>query len=338
MPTNKAFVLASRPTGMPSPENFRLIEGPVPEPAEGQVLIRQLFLSVDPYMRGRLNEGRSYAEPQALDAVMQGGTVGEVVTSKNKRFKPGDLVVGSGGWQLYALSNGSDLRQVVLRSFPLSVYLGAVGMPGVTAWYGINRIIKPKAGETVVVSAATGAVGSVAGQLAKRAGAHTVGIAGGPAKCAYAVKELGYDICVDHKSPHFAKDLKKALPKRIDGLFENVGGEPFQLCIGQVNDFARVAICGLIASYNGAPTPLPDMRIVLVARATIQGFICSDDMGYWPEALKELGDLADSGDLKYRESITEGLEFSARGFYRPALGPKLRQADRQARLSNSGTL
>lgn len=314
MPVNKAFVLASRPSGMPAAANFRLIEGPVPEPAEGQVLVRQLFLSVDPYMRGRLNEGRSYAEPQALDAVMQGGTVGEVVTSRNQRFRPGDLVAGYGGWQLYALSDGRDLMKVERRSFPVSLYLGAVGMPGVTAWYGINRIIKPKAGETVVVSAATGAVGSVAGQLAKRAGARIVGIAGGPEKCAYAVDELGYDACVDHRAPDFAAQLKVAVPKRIDGLFENVGGEPFQQCVGQLADFARVAICGLIASYNGAPTILPDMRIVLVARATIQGFICSDDMSYWPQALKELGDLADSGDLRYRETVSEGLESAPEAF------------------------
>lgn len=314
MPTNKAFVLASRPTGMPTVADFRQIEAPVPEPADGQVLVRQLFLSVDPYMRGRMNEGRSYAEPQALDAVMQGGTVGEVVTSKNKRFRIGDLVVGSGGWQLFAVSNGSDLRKVERRSFPLSVYLGAVGMPGVTAWYGINRIIKPKAGETVVVSAATGAVGSVAGQLAKRAGARTVGIAGGPEKCAYAVNELGYDVCVDHRAPDFSAQLKAAVPKRIDGLFENVGGEPFQQCVARLADFARVAICGLIASYNGAPTMLPDMRIVLVSRSTIQGFVCSDDMSYWPAALSELGDLVNSGALKYRETISEGLEAAPEAF------------------------
>ncbi len=187
-------------------------------------------------------------------------------------------------------------------------------MPGVTAWYGINRIIKPKPGETIVVSAATGAVGSVAGQLAKRAGARTVGIAGGPEKCAYAVKELGYEVCVDHRAPDFGAQLKAAVPKRIDGLFENVGGEPFQQCVGRLNDFARVAICGLIASYNGAPTILPDMRIVLVARATIQGFICSDDMSYWPQALTELGDLADSGDLIYRETVSEGLESTPEAF------------------------
>lgn len=314
MPTNKAFVLASRPSAMPTAANFRMIETPVAEPSDGQVLIRQLVLSVDPYMRGRMNEGRSYAEPQPIDQVMRGGAVGEIVTSKHKRFKAGDLVVGYGGWQLYAVSDGSDLMKVERRSFPVSLYLGAVGMPGVTAWYGINRIIKPKADETVVVSAATGAVGSVAGQLAKRAGARIVGIAGGPEKCAYAEKELGYEVCVDHKAPDFAAQLKAAVPKRIDGLFENVGGVPFQQCISHIADFGRVAICGLIASYNGAPTTLPDMRIVLVSRATIQGFICSDDMSYWPQALKELSDLADGGDLKYRETVSEGLESAPEAF------------------------
>lgn len=314
MPINKAFVLASRPTGMPTPANFRLVEQPIPEPGDGQVLIRQLFLSVDPYMRGRMNEGRSYAEPQAIDAVMRGGTVGEVITSRNLRFKPGDVVVGYGGWQLYAVSDGSDLRKVERRSFPLSVYLGAVGMPGVTAWRGVNRILKPRSGETVVVSAATGAVGSVAGQLARRAGARTVGIAGGSEKCAYAVNALGYQACIDHRAPDFAERLAAAVPNRIDGLFENVGGVPFQQCVSRLNDFARVAICGLIASYNGAPTPLPDMRVVLVARATIQGFIVSDDMSIWPEALRELADLADRGALRYRETVSAGLESAPDAF------------------------
>jgi NADPH-dependent curcumin reductase CurA len=314
MHVNQAFVLAARPSGMPSPDNFRLIEGPVPEPGDGQVLVRHHFLSVDPYMRGRMNEGASYAEPQALDAVMQGGTVGEVTASRHPRFKAGDLVVGYGGWQQYALSDGSDLRPVERKRFPLSLYLGAVGMPGVTAWYGVNRILKPKAGETVVVSAATGAVGSVAGQLARRAGARTIGIAGGPEKCAWAVSELGYAACIDHRAADFAQALKAAVPKRIDGLFENVGGEPFKQCVSHLDDFARVAICGLIASYNGAPTPLPDMRIVLVTRATIQGFIVSDDLSIWPEALAELATLADTGQLKYRETVTEGLETAPEAF------------------------
>ncbi|MFO1172667.1 MAG: NADP-dependent oxidoreductase [Hyphomicrobiaceae bacterium] len=314
MPKNRALVLASRPTAMPTPDNFRLIEQEVNAPSEGQVLVRHLFLSVDPYMRGRMNAGRNYAEPQALDAVMQGGTVGEVVESRNARFKAGDAVLGRGGWQLYSLTDGAELTKLARRSFPLSYYLGAVGMPGVTAWHGLNDIITPKAGETIVVSAATGAVGSVVGQLARRAGARTVGIAGGPEKCAYAVAELGYAACIDHRAPDFAEQLHAAVPNRIDGLFENVGGVPFQQCIARLNDFARVAICGLIASYNGAPTPLPDMRVILITRALIQGFIVSDDMGYWPKALKELSDLADTGALKVRETVSEGLESAPDAF------------------------
>lgn len=314
MPRNRAFVLASRPSGMPTPDNFRMIEEETGEPSEGQVLVRHLFLSVDPYMRGRMNAGRNYAEPQALDAVMQGGTVGEVVSSRHARFKIGDIVLGRGGWQTYQLSDGSGLTKLVRRNFPLSYYLGAVGMPGVTAWHGVNDIIKPKPGETIVVSAATGAVGSVAGQLARRAGARTVGIAGGREKCAYAVAELGYDACIDHRAPDFAEQLGAAVPKRIDGLFENVGGVPFQQCIARLNDFARVAICGLIASYNGAPTALPDMRVVLITRSLIQGFIVSDDMGYWPRALAELADLADTGVLKVRETISQGLESAPESF------------------------
>ncbi|MEZ5924495.1 MAG: NADP-dependent oxidoreductase [Hyphomicrobiaceae bacterium] len=314
MPTNKGLVLASRPEGMPSPANFRLVESALAEPGPGQVLVRHLYLSVDPYMRGRMNEGASYAAPQALDAVMQGGTVGEVVASANERFKPGDLVVGHGGWQLYALTDGGDLRKVERRRFPLSVYLGAVGMPGVTAWYGVNRILKPKAGDTVVVSAATGAVGGVAGQLARRAGARTVGIAGGPEKCAYAVAELGYDACIDHRSPTFSAEFRAATPAGIDGLFENVGGQPFMEASARLADFARVAICGLIASYNGAPTQLPDMRVVLIRRATIQGFIVSDDLTYWPQALGELATLADSGGLKYRETVSDGLDSAPQAF------------------------
>jgi hypothetical protein len=299
---------------MPTANNFRLIEQELSAPGEGQVLVQHRFLSVDPYMRGRMNPGRNYAEPQALDAVMQGGTVGEVVESRNARFKAGDIVLGRGGWQLYALSDGSSLTKLVQRSFPLSYYLGAVGMPGVTAWHGVNDIIKPKRGETVVVSAATGAVGSVAGQLLRRAGARTVGIAGGPEKCAYAVAELGYDACIDHRASDFAEQLEDAVPNRIDGLFENVGGVPFQQSIARLNDFARVAICGLIASYNGAPTTLPDMRVVLITRALIQGFIVSDDMSYWPKALAELGDLADTGALRVRETISEGLESTPDAF------------------------
>ena len=221
MPVNRQFVLDSRPTGNVAAGNFRLVETPIPTPGEGQALVRHLYLSLDPYMRGRLNESKSYAKPQELGAVMGGGTVGEIVASNNPRFKRGDKVVGMGGWQDYSLSDGRDLQVVDATRIPVQAYLGPVGMPGVTAWYGLNKIIAPKAGEAIVVSAATGAVGSVVGQLAKIAGAKTIGIAGGAEKCAYARAELGYDSCVDHKSPDFVAELRAALPDGVDGLFRS---------------------------------------------------------------------------------------------------------------------
>jgi NADPH-dependent curcumin reductase len=306
--SNLQVLLDHRPTGKVSPANFRVVETPVPTPGPGEVLVRHSFLSLDPYMRGRLSDAKSYAKPQEIGAVMGGGTVGIVEASNNPRFRAGDAVVGMGGWQLYSLSDGKGLRVVDAKAVPIQAYLGALGMPGVTAWYGLNKIIAPKAGETVVVSAATGAVGSVVGQLAKLAGARTVGSAGGPEKCAYAVKELGYDVCVDHKSPSFAEEMKAALPNGIDGLFENVGGEPFQQALRRLNDFSRVAVCGLIASYQGAPTTLPDMRIFLVKRFKMEGFIVSDHMELWPQAIGELVSLAAAKKLTWRETIRDGLE------------------------------
>lgn len=308
MATNLQVLLHHRPADKVSPANFRVVETPVPTPGPGEVLVRHTFLSLDPYMRGRLSDAKSYAKPQELGAVMGGGTVGIVEASNNPRFKPGDAVVGMGGWQRYSLSDGAMLRVVDAKAVPIQAYLGALGMPGVTAWYGLNRIIAPKAGETVLVSAATGAVGSVVGQLAKLAGARTVGVAGGPEKCAYAAKELGYDAWVDHKSPNFAEEMKAALPDGIDGLFENVGGEPFRQAMGRINDFARVAICGLIASYEGEPTPAPDMRLFLVKRFKMEGFIVSDHMDLWPKAIGELVSLAAAKKLKWRETIHDGLE------------------------------
>jgi NADPH-dependent curcumin reductase CurA len=301
-------LLDHRPTDKVSPANFRIVETPVPMPGPGEVLVRHSFLSLDPYMRGRLNDAKSYARPQELGMVMGGGTVGIVETSNNPRFKTGDAVVGMGGWQRYSVSDGAMLRVVDAKVVPIQAYLGSLGMPGVTAWYGLNRIIAPKAGETVLVSAATGAVGSVVGQLAKLAGARTVGVAGGPEKCAYAMKELGYDACVNHKSPNFAEEFKAASPNGIDGLFENVGGEPFQLAMRRINDFARIAICGLIASYEGALTTLPDMRIFLIKRFKMEGFIVSDHMDLWPKAIGELVSLAAAKKLTWRETIRDGLE------------------------------
>jgi NADPH-dependent curcumin reductase len=308
MAANIQVVLDHRPTDKVSPANFRIIETPVPAPGPGEVLVRHTFLSLDPYMRGRLSDAKSYAKPQEVGAVMGGGTVGLVEASNNPRFRVGDAVVGMGGWRRYSVSDGAMLRVVDAKAAPIQAYLGSLGMPGITAWYGLNKIIAPQKNETVLVSAATGAVGSVVGQLAKIAGVRPVGIAGGKEKCAYAVEELGYAACVDHKSPNFAEELKAALPDGIDGLFENVGGEPFQQALRRLNDFARIAICGLIASYEGAPTTLPDMRIFLIKRIKMEGFIVSDHMELWPQAITELAALAAAKKLKWRETIRDGLE------------------------------
>jgi NADPH-dependent curcumin reductase len=308
MAANIQVVLDHRPTDKVSPANFRIIETPVPAPGPGEVLVRHTFLSLDPYMRGRLSDAKSYAKPQEVGTVMGGGTVGVVEASNNPRFKAGDAVVGMGGWQRYSVSDGSAIRVVDAKAIPIQAYLGPAGMPGVTAWYGLNRIIAPEKNETVLVSAATGAVGSVVGQLAKLAGARTVGIAGGPEKCAYAVRDFGYAACIDHKSLRFADDLKDALFNGIDGLFENVGGEAFQQALRRLNDFARIAICGLIASYEGAPTVLPDMRIFLVRRIKMEGFIVSDHMELWPQAIGELIGHIAAKRLIWRETIRDGVE------------------------------
>ena len=316
MPRNQMIVLASRPQGAPGPENFQLVEAATPAPGDGEVLVRHHYLSLDPYMRGRMNEGRSYAAAQKLGDVMIGGTVGEVVASRNPRFKPGDHVVGMGGWQLHGLSDGRDLRKIAAGPVPLQAYLGPVGMPGVTAWYGMNKIIAPKPGEAVLVSAATGAVGSVAGQLARMAGARAVGIAGGPEKCHFAVTELGFDACVDHRAPDFAEALKRALPGGVDGVFENVGGLPLDLALRRLNPFARIALCGLVASrYDGSPATVRDISPMLTMRATMQGFIVSEHMEIWPQALGELGAHVAAGRIKYRETVAQGLENAPAAFF-----------------------
>jgi hypothetical protein len=317
MPINKGIVLASRPSagGKASLDNFELFERPAAQPGPGQVLVRHAFLSLDPYMRGRMEESKSYAASQALGEVMIGGTVGEVVASNNAGFKAGDKVVGMGGWQLYGLSDGTMLRKIDPKNIPIQAWLGPLGMPGVTAWYGVNKIIAPKAGETLVVSAATGAVGSVVGQLAKAAGARAVGIAGGPKKCAYAVEALGFDACVDHRAEDFAALLKEAAPNGVDGLFENVGGKCFDASVRRLNDFARIAICGLVASYQGSePSSLRDLRIVLVKRAKIEGFIVFDHLDIWPQAVSELGALIADGKLHWRESVADGIEAAPSAF------------------------
>ncbi|NSX04740.1 NADP-dependent oxidoreductase [Cupriavidus gilardii] len=316
--TYKRIVLASRPSGAVSPDNFRLEEVPVPELADGQVLVRNHYLSLDPYMRGRMNEGKSYATPQPLNEVMIGGTVGEVVASRNPRYAVGDKVLGMFGWQEMGVSDGSGMQKVDTSRIPLSAYLGAVGMPGVTAWYGLNRIIAPKAGETVVVSAASGAVGSVVGQLAKMAGCRAVGIAGGKEKCDYVVNELGFDACVDYKAASDPKALytmlKEATPQGVDGYFENVGGEILDAVLSRMNPFGRIAVCGMIAGYDGEPLPMKNPQLILVSRLKIEGFIVSEHMDVWPQALSELGGAVAQGKLKFRESVAQGLESAPEAF------------------------
>ncbi|MCA3212483.1 MAG: NADP-dependent oxidoreductase [Burkholderiales bacterium] len=314
MPTNTRIVLASRPTGWVVPENFRLETVETPPLTDGQVLVRNHWLSLDPYMRGRMNEGRSYAAAQALGETMVGGTAGEVIESRHARFHPGDLVVGYLGWQTHGVSDGSGLYKVDTAQVPLSAYLGAVGMPGVTGWYGLNRIIEPKPGETVLVSAAAGAVGSAVGQLARIAGCRAVGIAGGRDKCDYVVRELGFDACIDYKSQDVGKALKQAAPQGVDGYFENVGGEILDAVLPRMNAFGRIALCGLIAGYNAEPIPIRNPTWFLISRLKLQGFIVSEHMELWPQALKELGTHVAAGRLKYRESVAVGLESAPAAF------------------------
>jgi NADPH-dependent curcumin reductase len=318
---NQQIVLAARPDGEANAAHFKRREVPVPELVEGQVLVRHHFLSLDPYMRGRMNEGKSYAQPQPLNEVMVGGTVGEIVASRNPKFGVGDSVVGMGGWQQYSVVNAGQagsLRRVETDRIPLSAYLGAVGMPGVTAWYGLVRICTPQAGQTVVVSAASGAVGSAVGQLAKVRGCRAVGIAGGADKCRYVVEELGFDACVDYKAHANSKALYQALkevtPEGVDGCFENVGGAVLDAVLARMNAFGRIAVCGMISGYDGAPIPLAQPQLILQSRLRVEGFIVSEHMEDWPAALKELGELVAGGKLKYRETIANGLEAAPEAF------------------------
>ena len=321
MPLNKQIHLDNRPEGEAVASNFILVTGESPALQDGQVLVRHHFLSLDPYMRGRMNDAKSYAVPQPLGQTMGGGTVGEVVESKNDKYAVGDKVVGMGGWQQYSVADGNQpgaLRKVDITHIPLSAYLGAVGMPGVTAWYGLVKIIEPKSGETMVVSAATGAVGSAFAALSKARGCRTVGIAGGPDKCRYAVEELGYDACIDYKlhtdAASLSSALKDACPSGIDGYFENVGGLVLDAVLPRMNAFGRIAVCGMIAGYDGAPLPLAYPALILTNRLKVQGFIVSEHMEVWPEALKELGTLVATGKLKARESIAQGLDAAPEAF------------------------
>jgi len=315
------IVLASRPQGQATVDNFRLESVPIPAVSEGLVLVRHHFLSLDPYMRMRMEDAPSYAAPQALGAVMIGGTVGEVVESRHAGYQKGDKVVCGGGWQEYSLIDATlpgVMRKVDATRVPLSAYLGAVGMPGVTAWVGLIHFIEPKAGETIVVDAASGAVGSAVGQLAKSRGCRAVGLAGGADKCAYVVDELGFDACIDYKAHRdfnsLAAAMDAAAPKGIDGLFENVGGLILDVALSRMNAFGRIALCGMISGYDGKPIPLAAPRLLLTQRLRLQGFIVSEHMGLWPGALKELGGLVVEGKLKYRETVATGLASAPEAF------------------------
>jgi len=321
MTVNKQIVLASRPKGEATVDNFRLVETEVPALKDGQVLVRNHFLSLDPYMRGRMNDSKSYALPQPLDQVMIGGTVGEVVESRHSDFKVGDKVMSMGGWQEYSVADATQpgvLRKVDTSHIPLSAYLGAVGMPGVTAWYGLLKICKPEPGKTIAVSAASGAVGSVVGQLAKARGCRAVGIAGGADKCRYVVEELGFDACVDYKLHTDMKSLSTALkdacPNGVDGYFENVGGMILDAVMPRMNTFGRIALCGVISGYNGEPIPITYPQLILQSRLRVEGFIVTEHMDVWPEALKELGTMVATGKLKFRESVAKGIESAPEAF------------------------
>ena len=318
---NQRIVLASRPAGEANVDNFRLEEVPVPALEDSQVLVRHHYLSLDPYMRMRMNDAKNYAAPQPLDEVMIGGTVGVVAASRHPNYAPGDNVVGMGGWQQFAAVDATvpgALRKVDASVIPLSAYLGAVGMPGVTAWVGLIHFIEPKPGETVVVDAASGAVGSAVGQLAKARGCRVVGIAGGAYKCAYVVDGLGFDACIDYKAHRDARALGAALdaaaPQGVDGLFENVGGMIFDTVLSRMNAFGRIALCGLISGYDGQSLAISNARLLLTQRLRLQGFIVSEHMPLWPAALKELGGLVASGRLKYRESVAPNLAAAPEAF------------------------
>ncbi|HWH40738.1 MAG TPA: NADP-dependent oxidoreductase [Usitatibacter sp.] len=314
MTTNKRIVLASRPQGAVVPENFRIEEAPTPKLGEGEVLVRNEWLSLDPYMRGRMSDAKSYVKGVDIGEVMVGQTVGEVVESAHPGFKPGDKVLTSTGWQQYGVARGKELRMIDASRVPASYYLGILGMPGLTAWFGLFEIGKAKAGETLVVSAASGAVGSVVGQLGKNKGMRVVGIAGGREKCDYVVRELGFDACVDYKAGRLAEDLRAACPDGIDVDFENVGGEILDTVLRQMKFLGRVVVCGLIAEYNATePYGYKSMRAILVNRLRVQGMIVFDWKDRYEEALADLGARVAGGKLRYRESIVEGLENAPRG-------------------------
>ncbi len=315
----KRIVLASRPVGEPKPSDFRLEEYAVPEPGADQVLLRTIWLSLDPYMRGRMSDGPSYAQPVPVGGVMEAGTVSEVVASNNPGFAKGDIVLSRAGWQTHALSDGKGLSKIDPKLAPISTAVGVLGMPGMTAYTGLLDIGKPQPGETVVVAAASGAVGSAVGQIARIKGARAVGIAGGKDKCDFVKNELGFDDCLDHRDPDLAAKLKEACPKGIDVYFENVGGAVFEAVFPLLNPFARVPVCGLIAHYNDTESKPPKwagamMRAILTKRLTFRGFIVSDFAARHGDFLRDMSQWVREGKVKYKEFVTDGLERAPEAF------------------------
>ncbi|MBK8065901.1 MAG: NADP-dependent oxidoreductase [Betaproteobacteria bacterium] len=312
---SRAWTLASRPQGWVEPGNFRMVEAALPALNEGDVLVKNLWLSLDPYMRGRMSDAKSYAKGVEIGEVMQGQTVGEVLESKHPGFKPGEHVLTQLGWQTHGVARGTELNKVDGKRAPLSYYLGVLGMPGLTAYFGLYEIGQPRAGNTLVVSAASGAVGSVVGQLGKAAGCRVVGIAGGPGKCEYTVKELGFDACLDYKAGNLREQLKAAAPGGVDVYFENVGGEIMDTVMARMNPFSRMVLCGMISDYNSTePYAMKMVRAILVNRIKVQGMIVFDWASRYPEGIKALAALIAAGKLKYRESIVEGIDNAPQGF------------------------
>ncbi|MAF08227.1 MAG: NADP-dependent oxidoreductase [Acidiferrobacteraceae bacterium] len=317
---NRQIVLASRPVGEPKSTDFKMVESVAREPETGEVLCRSIYLSLDPYMRGRMSAAKSYAKPVEIGGVMEGGVVGEVLSSNFSDIKTGDFVVGAGGWQEYFTLPGTSLRKIDSERAPISTALGVLGMPGMTAYVGLSNIGKPQPGETVAVAAASGAVGSVVGQIAKIKGARAVGIAGSSEKCRFVVDELGFDDCINHRDPDFKEQLQKACSDGIDVYFENVGGPVFKAVLPLLNQFARVPVCGVIAHYNDTALPEgPDatpliLRSALVKRLTIRGFLVFDYVDQEAEALEQLTQWVSDGRLKYREDFVSGLEAAPEAF------------------------
>ncbi|MGP4973232.1 NADP-dependent oxidoreductase [Psychrobacter sp. 1176_08] len=321
--TNRQIKLASRPQGEPKAENFDLVTSDIPSPNDNEMLLRTVYLSLDPYMRGRMSDAKSYADPLAVGDVIMGGTVAQVVESNIDKFAVGDLVVSNSGWQDYSVSNGEGVLKLDKDMKNPSYGLGVLGMPGFTGYMGLTDIGKPQKGETLVVAAATGPVGATVGQVGKQYGTRTVGVAGGKEKCDFAVNELGFDICIDHKADDFAEQLKAACPDGIDIYYENVGGHVFDAVMPLLNAHARIPVCGLVAQYNATDLPEGKDRLsmltglILSRRLTIKGFIIFEEYGdHYPEFLETMSKWVKSGDVKTKEYIAEGLDHAPDAFVR----------------------